>query len=1028
MVVGPILQSTQKAYAADTNTALAAAKAEYRAMIGYDALVACINADGSLQDTISKATNDYTTGAGFNLTGNDYVASVGNVFEPIDGNLKCSDTADLTAMAKSVGYDTLKDFNKMVWPQDGACTGKDNCLHISKSDILTNIKNNIAARGYAGPDNDVLSLSPSGRYYFWTSLFGNGAYGCGGSALSDGSTSGSKSAVAPNDQTFYFVVNGAAKKYQNVKWSADVAKDEVIKSIGIDYDQIRTKDVVNGSGAPMMADETCTQIAGHLTKDKADALVALAGKLDTCAGKTTGECAGISANAQDSGGAGGGVDGTGGGDQNVTCEQNGNPLNWILCPVFNGVADFSDFLFRNMVEPLLRVSPVNTDPESGSFKVWSSFRLYGNIILVIGMLVIVFSQAIGGGLIDAYTAKKVMPRIIAAAIMINLSIYIVAILVDLMNILGGGLGQLMIAPFKDAAQFTFSPTAAQGGAIIGIGAGSIGTFLTLGIFSSVTLGSAAGFLALFVLLPAVLGLLGAFITLVIRQGLILILILVSPIAFALYCLPNTEKYFQKWWELLFKTLLVYPIVIAIFAAADILTVTIQSANGFTADKPLLTQVPTTVLASVIAFTAQFLPLVLIPYAFKLAGGAVGNLHAQLTNFGKRGAEAIKGNANDPNSLRNKTRRNVLEKFAEGQGGIAQSGRKMADDLAAGKVANTRKNRRVARRGAFVDVFGNVDQRLATYNKQAQERRAALSDTGLDDLVFAGAGYEAKDGDEYFEYDDASKSVQRKVNNSGGSMFVNSKGKVIGASTYRKGKSLYGGSISTIGQGIGYTLGKAQNDGNRAALRYSLARNAQALGWDQTQLNSAWAAATYPLKGTQSTEWYSKPQLQPDGGVKFDDVSNNDGSFGGWLGDVHQTRQGFQLGQLTDGDWRMLQKRQQDLEAKALNGSATQLEATQLGRVYEVFDAASQKLMAQTGEPGTAESSAAGATAAAKPHIEAAIKQRQLGFSAQDANGNRSLYKPPAGGTGPVTPAYTVMTTGTLGRDTVQDASNVGPRP
>ncbi len=34
-------------------------------------------------------------------------------------------------------------------------------------------------------------------------------------------------------------------------------------------------------------------------------------------------------------------------------------------------------------------------------------------------------------LIDAYTVKKVLPRLLAAAILINLSIYIVALLVDL---------------------------------------------------------------------------------------------------------------------------------------------------------------------------------------------------------------------------------------------------------------------------------------------------------------------------------------------------------------------------------------------------------------------------------------------------------------------------------------------------------------------------------------------------------------------------------------------------------------------
>jgi len=83
--------------------------------------------------------------------------------------------------------------------------------------------------------------------------------------------------------------------------------------------------------------------------------------------------------------------------------------------------------------------------------VWSSFRLYGDIVLVIALLVIVFGEAIGGGVIDAYTAKKVLPRILIAAILINLSIYIVAALEDIVNIVGSGLDSLIRLPFQNAA-------------------------------------------------------------------------------------------------------------------------------------------------------------------------------------------------------------------------------------------------------------------------------------------------------------------------------------------------------------------------------------------------------------------------------------------------------------------------------------------------------------------------------------------------------------------------------------------------
>lgn len=447
-------------------------------------------------------------------------------------------------------------------------------------------------------------------------------------------------------------------------------------------------------------------------------------------------------------------------EDNPTCETSGNPMTWIMCPIFNGVADFSDWMFRNMVEPLLRVSPVSTDPADGSFQVWSSFRLYGNIFLVISMLVIVFGQAIGGGLIDAYTAKKVMPRILIAAILVNLSIYIVALLVDITNIVGAGIGQLMTAPFGDAGQFKFSPSAATGAGvgIITLGGGSIAAFLTGVLFiGSAGIGAAASFLALFVLMPAVLGIVGAFLTLVIRQGIILTLILVSPVAFAMYCLPNTEKFFKKWWEYLTKALLVYPIIIVMFAIADILAVTIQKANGF-GNGPLLTQVPANTLAALVAFVAMFLPLVLIPWAFKLAGGLIGSVVGVLQGQQSKLAEAIKGNPNDPNSARRRASDRFRSARLQGKGQTVKTlnaaeqrigqtqkldadGKPMFD--AEGKpvmvpvplTRGQRVRRGVYSRGARALYRGNtLERQISELNAQGADYVQKIQATGPDDTI------------------------------------------------------------------------------------------------------------------------------------------------------------------------------------------------------------------------------------------------------------------------------------------------------
>jgi|GEM_PF-2456508 len=269
-----------------------------------------------------------------------------------------------------------------------------------------------------------------------------------------------------------------------------------------------------------------------------------------------------------------------------TCETTDDNNAYILCPIFNGVSGFTDWMFNNIIQPFLYTSPVSTSAADPSFKVWSTFRIYGDIFLVFALLIIVFGESIGGGLVDAYTARKALPRVLAAGILINLSVYIVALLVDVTNIAGGALGHIITAPID----LSFQPTQAAGnvalaGGVIGLimGAGGIATILT-GLFTiKASFIKAALWVGFFAMLPVFIAIVLIFIILVIRKGLILALILVSPVAFALYCLPMTEKYFRRWWRLLFKSLLIYPVVVVLYAVADVISVTILKANGVAAD-------------------------------------------------------------------------------------------------------------------------------------------------------------------------------------------------------------------------------------------------------------------------------------------------------------------------------------------------------------------------------------------------------------------------------------------------------------
>ncbi len=61
------------------------------------------------------------------------------------------------------------------------------------------------------------------------------------------------------------------------------------------------------------------------------------------------------------------------------------------------------------------------------------------------------------------------------------------------------------------------------------------------------------------------------------------------------------------------------------------------------------------VAIYVTIIAMLAPLLLIPYAFKIAGGILGRTHDLLTNYGKKAHQGILGNPNDQNSLRNRVR-------------------------------------------------------------------------------------------------------------------------------------------------------------------------------------------------------------------------------------------------------------------------------------------------------------------------------------------------------------------------------------
>ena len=345
------------------------------------------------------------------------------------------------------------------------------------------------------------------------------------------------------------------------------------------------------------------------------------------------------------------------GDENkTTCAVEG--IGWIVCPVTNFLAKIVDGAY-GFVASLLTVQPLmTTGNTAGIYNAWVIMRNFANVAFVIAFLIIIFSQLTNVG-VSNYGIKKMLPRLIIAAILVNISYWVCAIAIDLSNISGSSLyglfgnieGQLPDPNFGDA-------TTGKGWE------GAAGFILAGGI----ALG-AAFYVTLSAFLPALVAALMAIVTvflvLTLRQALIILLVVISPLAFVAYLLPNTESLFSKWKGLFQTLLLMYPIIALIFGASALAsTIVGQSAAG-----------PYKIVIQIMGALIAILPLAITPVVMKTAGGILNRFGGIVNNPNKGVGDRLKKRAEGFRDYRqdiNKTNRiGRAQKFLDRGGPLGE---------------------------------------------------------------------------------------------------------------------------------------------------------------------------------------------------------------------------------------------------------------------------------------------------------------------------------------------------------------------
>jgi len=358
-------------------------------------------------------------------------------------------------------------------------------------------------------------------------------------------------------------------------------------------------------------------------------------------------------------------------------------IGWLVCPVVTFLSKVADSMFSILADTFLRVnvSILNQDSSAGQtpvFNAWKAMQGIANVILIIMFLVIIFSQVSNIG-ISSYGLKTLAPKLIIAAILINLSFIICSIAVDVSNILG-----YSIRDFFD----TLSTDAVAGSTVATVqGAGAVTNqsdqwaTLSGGILAVVGV-SVAGYFMLSMLgsllIAALITLIVILLILVGRQAIIVLAIVLAPVAIAMWLLPNTEKLAKQWSKIFISMLVVFPIIALLFGACTFVSTvmtysfnTIEGVNGQNNNW----------LGQIVAAGIQVIPLIATPFilqgiltsvpvigafAARMARRANGNLGAKASDSYNRSTFAT-ARASRLEGRHRWQEQRVAERIAHGKG-------------------------------------------------------------------------------------------------------------------------------------------------------------------------------------------------------------------------------------------------------------------------------------------------------------------------------------------------------------------------
>lgn len=308
------------------------------------------------------------------------------------------------------------------------------------------------------------------------------------------------------------------------------------------------------------------------------------------------------------------------------CQENGGFLSWMLCPtIADGAATASGLLgtITKLTATHDSIIEQFSDQNSAIYKAWSAFRNLANIGFVIMLLVVVFSQVTNLG-ISNYNIKKILPKLIITAILVNFSYLILGVAIDLSHIIGNGIGSAIRTIAGDSMS---AEASAQASATISKIAGLVtGAGLGVAATTAVTTGPAIILSVVMFVVSAAISVFFGFIMLTIRQAAIIMVIVLAPLAMVLYALPNTAAITKKYMSTLKALLMLYPMFILATSAGALASSIIVGTSQ-------------DILMLIVGGLLNVLPYFAIP---SMTSKSLAGLGAITSGFDKLRSGALKG--------------------------------------------------------------------------------------------------------------------------------------------------------------------------------------------------------------------------------------------------------------------------------------------------------------------------------------------------------------------------------------------------